>query len=103
MNRLSGNKIKYNRQILGSYKFKTPTEYESGYLMVKYLKEKYSIDLFNSIVEKAHRQSFLPVPFYRALKKSTGLNYKQLYNKSIESLPQKLISNQDENIRPEVW
>lgn len=91
MNVMSKNKIKYERQTLGSFKFKTPNEYESGYLMVKYLKNNYSESVFNKIVEKAHKQSFLPVPFYRALKKETGLNYKTLYKNSINTLSKKSI------------
>ena len=55
--------------------------------MVKYLKDNFGIKSFNKIVEKAHNQSFLPVPFYRAMKKETGLNYKELYKKSIATLP----------------
>ena len=86
-NLLSQNKIKYDRQILGTFRYKTPNEYEHGYLMVKYLKDNFGIKSFNKIVEKAHNQSFLPVPFYRAMKKETGLNYKELYNKSIATLP----------------
>ena len=87
MNLLSKNKIKYDRQTLGSYRFKTPNEYESGYIMVKYLKDTYGEDVYNKIVKKAHKQSFLPLPFYRALKKETGLNYKELYNQSIKTIP----------------
>ena len=55
--------------------------------MVKYLKDNFGIKSFNKIVEKAHNQSFLPIPFYRAMKKETGLNYKELYKKSIATLP----------------
>ena len=86
-NLLSQNKIKYDRQILGTFRYKTPNEYEHGYLMVKYLKDNFGIKSFNEIVEKAHKQSYLPVPFYRAMKKETGLNYKELYKKSIATLP----------------
>ena len=49
--------------------------------------------MFNKIVEKAHKQSFLPVPFYRALKKETGLNYKTLYLNSLQSLAKKNIKS----------
>ena len=37
MNKQSGVKLKYNRQTLGSFKYKTPNEYEVGYLMVNSL------------------------------------------------------------------
>ena len=83
MNVLSRNKLKYDKQILGSYKDKTPSLYESGYLMVKYLKDKYGVDTFNKIVNTANKQAYLPFPFYRSLKKETGLNYRELYAKSI--------------------
>ena len=89
MNKQSGVKLKYNRQTLGSFKYKTPNEYETGYLMIKHLKDNYGIDAFNKMVKKAHQQSFLPLPFYRAMKKTTGLNYKNLYFESISSLPTK--------------
>ena len=83
MNVLSRNKLKYDKQILGSYKDKTPSLYESGYLMVKYLKDKYGVETFNKIVNTANKQAYLPFPFYRSLKKETGLNYRELYAKSI--------------------
>ena len=70
MNVLSRNKLKYDKQILGSYKDKTPSLYESGYLMVKYLKDKYGVETFNKIVNTANKQAFLPFPFYRSLKKT---------------------------------
>ena len=57
MNILSKNKIKYERQTLGSFKYKTPNEYETGYLMVKHLNNSYGNDVFNEIVKKANRQS----------------------------------------------
>ena len=101
-NKLSGVKLKYNRQILGSFKYKTPNEYETGYLMVKYLKDNYGIDAFNKMVKKAHQQSFLPLPFYRAMKKTTGLNYKNLYFKSISSLPTKTIKKTVSPINNEI-
>ncbi len=85
MNVLSGSKIKYNKQILGSYKDKTPSLYESGYLMVKYLKDNYGLSVFNKIVNSANKESYLPFPFYRALKKETSLNFKELYVKSVEN------------------
>ena len=31
----------YYKQTLGSYKYKTPNEYESGYIMTRYLKRNY--------------------------------------------------------------
>ena len=98
MNILSNNKIKYERQTLGSFKYKTPNEYETGYLMVKHLNNSYGNDVFNEIVKKANRQSFLPMPFFRALKKETGLNYNQLYFDAISSLPQKELIEKKEPI-----
>mgnify|MGYP001161155380 FL=1 len=98
MNILSKNKIKYERQTLGSFKYKTPNEYETGYLMVKHLNNSYGNDVFNEIVKKANRQSFLPMPFFRALKKETGLNYNQLYFDAISSLPQKELIEKKEPI-----
>ncbi|MEL0008356.1 MAG: hypothetical protein VW741_00650 [Flammeovirgaceae bacterium] len=97
MNVMSKNKIKYERQTLGSFKFKTPNEYESGYLMVKHIKNNYGESVYNKIVNKAHKQSFLPVPFYRALKKETGLNYKTLYLNSLNTLSKKSLVNK---VRP---
>lgn len=89
MNLDSNHKIKYERQTLGSYKLKTPNEYETGYLMVKYLNEKFGEDTFNKIVYKANSQSFLPLPFYRAVKRETGEKYKTIYSKSLNTLPKK--------------
>ena len=43
MNKSFNNNLKYDKQILGSYKNKTPNVYESGYLMVKYLKDNYGM------------------------------------------------------------
>ena len=88
-NLLDKNKIKYDRQALGSLKMKTPNEYETGYLMVKYLKDTFGDSVYNKIIKKAHSQSFLPLPFYRSLKKETKLNYKDLYTLSTKFLPKK--------------
>mgnify|MGYP001159485137 FL=1 len=89
MNVHSGNELNYDKQILGSYKDKTPSLYESGYLMVKYLKDNYGVEVFNKMVNSVNREPYLPLPFYRALKNETGLNYKELYAKSVESLRKK--------------
>ena len=88
-NLLDKNKLKYDRQTLGSLKIKTPNEYETGYLMVKYLKDNFGDSVYNKIIKKAHNQSFLPLPFYRSLKKETNLNYKDLYKLSVKALPKK--------------
>ena len=85
-NLISGKKIKLNTQLLGSFKTKTPNIYESGYLMVKYLKDTFGIETFNKIVDKAQSQSMLPLSFSRALKKETNLNFKSLYLKSLNIL-----------------
>mgnify|MGYP001159524371 FL=1 len=91
MNVLSNNKIKYERQTLGSFKYKFPNEYETGYLIVKHIKDSFGEEVFNRVVEKAHKQSFLPMPFFRALKKETSLTYNKLYFNAIKSIPQKNI------------
>ncbi len=85
-NLMGGKKIKLNTQLLGSFKTKTPNIYESGYLMVKYLKDTFGIETFNKIVNKAQSQSMLPLSFSRALKKETNLNFKSLYLKSLNTL-----------------
>jgi hypothetical protein len=85
-NLMGGKKIKLNTQLLGSFKTKTPNIYESGYLMVKYLKDTFGIETFNEIVNKAQSQSMLPLSFSRALKKETNLNFKSLYLKSLNTL-----------------
>tara|TARA_B110000438_G_C15821428_1_gene654641 strand:- start:41 stop:2965 length:2925 start_codon:yes stop_codon:yes gene_type:complete len=92
-NLLDGRKIKYDRQVLGSYKMKTPNEYESGYLMVKYLKDTFGIKTFNKIINKTQSYSFVPLTFIRTLKKETGLNYKTLYSKSLETIRPKTNKN----------
>ncbi len=85
-NLMDGRKINFNTQLLGSFKTNTPNIYESGYLMVKYLKDTFGIETFNKIVNKAQSQSMLPLSFSRALKKETNLNFKSLYLKSLNTL-----------------
>ena len=85
-NLIDGRKINFNTQLLGSFKTKTPNIYESGYLMVKYLKDTFGIETFNKIVDKAQSQSMLPLSFSRALKKETNLNFRSLYLKSLNTL-----------------
>ena len=85
-NLIDEKKIKLNTQLLGSFKTKTPNIYESGYLMVKYLKDTFGIETFNKIVNKAQSQSMLPLSFSRALKKETNLNFRSLYLKSLNTL-----------------
>ena len=76
----------YYKQTLGSYKYKTPNEYESGYIMTRYLKRNYGDSIYNKIINKTFSQSLLPFPFVRNLKKETSLNIKQLYEKSFNEL-----------------
>ena len=76
----------YYKQTLGSYKYKTPNEYESGYIMTRYLKRNYGDSIYNKIINKTFGQSLLPFPFVRNLKKETSLNIKQLYEKSFNGL-----------------
>lgn len=76
----------YYKQTLGSYKYKTPNEYESGYIMTRYLKKNYGDSVYNKIINKAFAQSLFPFPFVRSLKKETSLNIKQLYKKSFSEL-----------------
>ncbi len=91
-NVLSGRKISYDRQTLGSFKYKTPNEYETGYLMVNYLNESYGEETYNNIVANAHRGSYFLMPFYRSLKKETKKNYKEIYKESLVRLPSKKTS-----------
>ena len=76
----------YYKQTLGSYKFKTPNEYESGYIMTRYLKKNYGDSIYNKIINKTFGQSLFPFPFVRSLKKETSLNIKKLYKKSFSEL-----------------
>ena len=90
-NLIDGRKIKLNTQLLGSFKTKTPNIYESGYLMVKYLKDTFGIETFNKIVNKAQSLSMPPMSFLNwsfsiALKKETNLNFRSLYLKSLNTL-----------------
>ncbi len=76
----------YYKHTLGSYKYKTPNEYESGYLITRYIKENYGVDVFNTIIDKTFSQSLTPFPFVRNLKKETSLNLKTLYKNSFRTL-----------------
>ncbi len=88
----------YNKQFLRSFKHFVPNHYVLGYHFTTYLRNEHGYDIWDNITEDAFRQSLIPYPFSRAMKKHTGKyllkNYaemsadlQQMWEAQVETLP----------------
>lgn len=77
---------KYDYQQLrnGSYKHYIPDHYQLGYLLIAYGTEKYGTDFWNNITVDAASFKNPVYPLQSAIKRKTGLPYKQFVNDAFE-------------------
>ncbi|MFN5133698.1 MAG: hypothetical protein ACK5DG_00170 [Chitinophagaceae bacterium] len=64
----------------GSFKHFVPNHYDIGYFLVGYGREKYGNDLWKKVTEDAVDYKGVFYPFQHAIKKHTGLKYKNFVN-----------------------
>lgn len=71
----------YDKAYLGSNRDYVPNHYNMGYLMTAKARALYGTDIWDNTFEYVGRNSWNPLAFNTALRRSTGLNQKQLYKK----------------------
>ncbi|WP_421942897.1 TolB family protein [Pedobacter sp.] len=86
---LEGKKFSYSKAYFGSNKDVTPGYYQTGYLMVADMKEKYGQFISDSILSDIKRRPLRLYPFSQSLKKITGKNTKTYYLSTQEKLEEK--------------
>jgi hypothetical protein len=85
---LSGRRYSYYKAYLGSYKDYCPNYYPLGYHLVTYRRRQNGPDVWSSVMQRSSKYSFWPFTFSRSMKKITGDNAKQTYNKTMDELEQ---------------
>ncbi|WP_044117950.1 TolB family protein [Alkaliflexus imshenetskii] len=80
------DKYTFDKAYLGSYKDYTPDYYKMGYLLTGLARREFGSELWERAVTHTGRKSWQLRPFSRAIKKETGLNQKNLYNKLFDEL-----------------
>lgn len=76
---LNGKKFTYSKAYFGSNKDVTPGYYQTGYLMVADMKEKYGKFISDSLLGDIRRRPLRLYPFSQSLKKYTDKNTKQYF------------------------
>lgn len=71
----------YNKASLGSYKDFVPNRYNFGYWMVGGVREKYGSKIWSDVLDQIAQKPLSINPVDRVLKKETGLNQADLYQK----------------------
>lgn len=69
----------------GSLKDYVPNHYFLGYLLVNYGRERYGTDIWTKITKDASAYKGLFYPFQTALKKYTGIQYRQFVKEALDS------------------
>jgi hypothetical protein len=68
----------------GSFKDYVPNHYPLGYLLVNYGREKYGLDFWSGVTKDASAFKGLFYPFQHAIKKHTGISYKEFRKDAID-------------------
>lgn len=97
---LEGKKFSYSKAYFGSNKEVTPGYYQTGFLMVADMKEKYGQFISDSLLGDIRKRPVRLYPFSQSLKKFTGENTKKYFLLTQEKLVKKWKS-QDEKILTE--
>jgi len=79
-------KFSFDKAYLGSFKDFVPDHYKLGYWMVAKSREKYGSEIWANALKKIGSQPFSIRPVNSTLKKTTGLNTKELYNQIFDEL-----------------
>lgn len=81
---MAGKHYSFMKLRNGSFKDYVPDHYNLGYLLVNYGREKYGFDFWNKITRDASAYKGLFYPFQNAIKRYTGLSYKNFYNNAFD-------------------
>ncbi|MCX2583759.1 TolB family protein [Pedobacter sp. MR22-3] len=92
---LEGKKFSYSKAYFGSNKDLTPGYYQTGYLMVADMKEKFGQFISDSLLSDIRRRPIRLYPFSKSLKKYTGKNTKKYFEDTQEKLEKKWTNQQE--------
>ena len=79
----------------GSLKDYVPNHYNLGYLLVNYGRQKYGLDFWENVTKDASAFKGLFYPFQKAVKKYTGIGYRQFRKEALESYKNSNAANTD--------
>lgn len=95
---LEGKKISYGKAYFGSNKDVTPGYYQTGYLMVSDMKEKYGQFISDSILSDIRKRPVRPYPFSQSLKKFTKQNSRTYFLSTQNKLAEKWKIQQEKSV-----
>ncbi|UIR56639.1 hypothetical protein LZQ00_02195 [Sphingobacterium sp. SRCM116780] len=94
-NEMSGKKYKYEKYLMGSYPDKIPSYYTIGYFMTKNLKENFKENFEPDLYKSLQKNRLIPYNFNRSLKKISGYNGRELFNKTMHDLNNEWTTNEE--------
>lgn len=83
---LSGRNYNYEKASAFSIRDFVPSHYNLGYYMTTHIRRKYGDEALTLAAQDAASYDKIFYPFSRSLKKHTGLNVKELYKETFETL-----------------
>jgi len=95
---LAGRKISYSKAYFGSNKDVTPGYYQTGYLMVSDMKEKYGQFISDSILSDIRKRPLRLYPFSQSLKKFTKQNSRNYFLSIQNKLAQEWKIQQEKSV-----
>ncbi|RYY88269.1 MAG: hypothetical protein EOO15_09510 [Chitinophagaceae bacterium] len=86
----------------GSYRDQVPNHYPLGYLLVNYGNEKYGPDFWRKVTADASAYKGLFFPFQQAIKRHSGVSFKQFRTEALGNYQHQVSRRRDEQARREV-
>ncbi|MCX6223316.1 MAG: hypothetical protein NTV01_00945, partial [Bacteroidia bacterium] len=86
---LNDRKYSYMKARNGSYRDIVPNQYELGYLLCSYGREKFGNDLWPKVINQTSWFDWMIYPFSTAVRTHTGMNTRQFYNKALSDYKKK--------------
>lgn len=86
----------------GSYRDQVPNHYPLGYMLVNYGYEKYGPDFWRKVTADASAYRGLFFPFQRAVKRYSGLSYRNFRQEALGSYQHQVSRRRDEQAHREV-
>ncbi|MEH3115615.1 TolB family protein [Pedobacter terrae] len=95
---LEGRKISYSKAYFGSNRDVTPGYYQTGYLMVSDMKERYGQFISDSILSDIRKRPLRLYPFSQSLKKFTKQNTRSYFLSTQNKLAQEWKMQQEKSV-----
>lgn len=92
---LEGRKLSYSKAYFGSSKDVTPGYYQTGYLMVADMREKFGRFISDSLLGDIRKRPFRIYPFSKSLKKYTRKNTREYFLETQNNVAEKWKNQQE--------